>query len=63
MQAPKVPRCDYAERETVSAAELDASRQCWKAAANSNAARLIGLQSAVTTREAAIRRALAAAKQ
>jgi len=58
-----MPRCDYAERETVAPAELEASRQCWKAAATSNAARLLGLQTAVTKREAAVARAMAAAKK
>ena len=63
MAPPKAPRCDYAERETVTAAEIQASKECWKAASSSNAARLLGLQAAVSQREAAIARAKAAAKK
>lgn len=62
MKAPGIPRCDLPQRADYDPREVIAYSECWKAAYHSLAARHIGLQRAVRTRETIAAKALQASR-
>jgi hypothetical protein len=62
MRSPGVPRCQLPERNDYAPSEIIAYSECWKAAYHALAARHIGLQRAVSVRQAATAKAVKASK-
>lgn len=62
MKSPGIPRCSLPQRSDYETSELIAYAECWTAAYHALAARHIGLQRAIKTREQIASKALKAAK-
>ncbi len=62
MKSPGIPRCSLPQRSDYETSELIAYSECWTAAYHALAARHIGLQRAIKTREQIASKALKAAK-